>query len=76
MTQGYHLYRALYIAEELGIEAYGVAADYNTYAGQSMRDAREVLARVKDFAMALIKPEPTFLGEVIPISGSGDATND
>ena len=76
VTQGYHLYRALYIAEELGIEAYGVAADYNTYAGQSMRDLREVLARVKDFAMAIIKPEPTFLGEVIPISGSGDATND
>ncbi len=76
VTQEYHLYRALYIAEKLGVEAYGVAADYNTYAGQSMRDFREVLARVKDFGMSIIKPEPTFLGDVIPVSGNGDATND
>ncbi len=76
VTQEYHLYRALYIAKQLGVEAYGVAADYNTYAGQSMRDFREVLARVKDFGMSIIKPEPTFLGEVIPVSGNGDLTND
>ena len=45
VTQEYHLYRALYIAEQLGMEAYGVSADLNRYAGQSMRDFREVLAR-------------------------------
>ena len=33
ITQEYHLYRALYIAEKLGIEAYGVASDYHIYAG-------------------------------------------
>ena len=27
VTQGYHLYRALYIARQLGLEAYGVGAD-------------------------------------------------
>ena len=48
VTQEYHLYRALYIAEQLGVEAYGVSADLNRYAGQSMRDFREVLARCKD----------------------------
>lgn len=76
VTQEYHLYRALYIADKLGIEAYGVSADLNTYAGQSMRDAREVLARFKDFATCIIKPKPTFLGEAIPISGDGNLTND
>ncbi len=76
VTQEYHLYRALYIAGCLGLEAYGVPADLNQYAGQSARDFREVLARCKDFIMCIIKPEPTYLGEAIPLSGDGDATND
>ena len=75
VTQEYHLYRALYIAEQLGMEAYGVSADLNRYAGQSMRDFREVLARCKDWAMCIFKPEPTYLGEAIPVSGNGDITN-
>ena len=76
VTQEYHLYRSLYVAEALGIEAYGVGADYRGYIGQSARDLREVLARVKDFAMAIFKPEPTYLGETIPISGNGELTHD
>ena len=74
VTQEYHLYRALYIAEKLGLEAYGVASDYHTYVGQSKREGREILARCKDFAISVWKPEPTFLGDVIPVSGSGDVT--
>lgn len=76
VTQEYHLHRALYIAKELGLEAYGVASDLRTYIGQSKRDAREVLARCKDFAMCIVKPEPTYMGDTIPISGNGDVTND
>lgn len=75
VTQKYHLYRALYTAEALGIEAYGVPADLNSYAGQWMRDVREVLARNKDFLTAFFKPEPTYLGDSIPINGNGDTTN-
>ena len=48
VTQEYHLYRALYIAETLGIEAYGVSADLRSYRKQFARDIREVLARCKD----------------------------
>ena len=76
VTQEYHLTRALYIAEKLGVEAYGVASDYHTYSGQTSRDLREILARNKDFATSIFKPEPTYLGEVIPVSGNGDSTND
>ena len=76
VTQKYHLYRALYIAQMLGIKAYGVNSDYRTYWGQSNREAREILARCKDFAKTIFKPEPTYLGEVIPVSGNGDMTND
>ncbi len=75
VTQKYHLYRSVYIARQLGMEAYGVAAEGDNYAGQSMRDAREVLARCKDFAVALWQPEVDGVGEVIPVSGDGDVTN-
>ena len=76
VTQEYHLYRALHIANALGVEAYGVAADYHTYVGQAYRELREILARNKDFATSILKPTPTYLGEVIPVSGDGNLTND
>lgn len=76
VTQTYHLYRALYVANALGVEAYGVAADYHTYAGQGYRELREILARNKDFATSILKPNPTYLGEVIPVNGDGNVTND
>lgn len=49
VTQTYHLYRALYIAKKMGMEAIGVDADIRTYRLQTYRDLREVLARCKDF---------------------------
>ena len=76
VSQKYHLYRALYIANALGIEAYGVHADYRNYAGQSSYDLREILARNKDFFTSIFKPEPTYRGEAIPIWGNGNLTND
>ena len=75
VTQDYHLYRAIYDARALGIEAYGVASDPRTYSGQAYRDLGEILARNKDFLYGIIKPEPTYLGEPIPIHGNGNATN-
>lgn len=76
VTQKYHLYRALYIAKSLGLDAVGVDSDLETYRGQLKRDIREVLARCKDFATSIIKPKPTYLGEAVPVSGDGDITND
>lgn len=76
VTQKYHIYRALYIAEKLGIEAYGVNSDPRKYAGQVVRDLREIIARDKDIIKCIIKPEPTYLGDTIPVSGNGDSTND
>lgn len=76
VTQEYHLYRALYIANSLGLEAYGVPSNPRKYGGQFMRDIREILARDKDFVKCIFKPKPTYLGESIPVSGDGNITND
>lgn len=75
VSQKYHLYRAIYTAEKLGIKAVGVSADLDTYAGQAKRDLREILARDKDFFKCIIKPKPTYLGEKIPVSGNGNQTD-
>lgn len=76
VTQEYHLYRALYIARALGLDAWGVSAEGGSYSGQSLRELREIAARIKDFAKCVWKPDPTFLGDPIPVSGDGDVTND
>lgn len=75
VSQGYHLSRAVYDARALGLDAYGMAAEDIRYAGQFMRDLREILARCKDFFYCLLRPEPTFLGETILVSGNGDLSN-
>lgn len=74
VTQEYHLYRAVYNARKLGIDAYGFAADRLEY--PIYNDVREALARLKDFFYCIVEPEPTYLGEVIPISASGSLTDD
>lgn len=76
VTQEYHLYRALYNARAMGIEAYGISSSLQPYARQAYFDLREYFARVKDFFMAIFKPAPTYLGDVIPITGDGNLTND
>ena len=76
VTQKYHLYRALYIAKQLDLEVYGVGADPRQYVGATYREIREILARDKDFIKCIFRPEPTYLGETIPVSGNGDVTND
>ena len=76
VTQEYHLYRALYIAESKGLDAYGASASLCEYAGQTMRDVREYAARVKDVGSVVFGAKPKFSGEKISIKGSGDKTND
>lgn len=53
VTQAYHLYRALMVANGLGMTAGGVAADKGDYEGQTEYSIREILARTKDCLMTL-----------------------
>ena len=76
VTQKYHLYRALYIANQFDLYAYGVSAEANNYAGAVYRETREVLARNKDFVQCIFKPKPTYLGDTISVNGDGNVTND
>lgn len=76
VTQAYHQNRALYIANALGMDAYGVGADPRRYAGHTMRLSREWVARAKDFLYVLTDSQPTYLGEPIDIHGDGSQTDD
>ena len=76
VTQKYHLYRALYIAKTLNIEAYGVASNPRRYANQLPRDIREFLARTKDFIKVHLKLKSKYLGEEILLTENGNITND
>ena len=57
VTQTYHLYRALYIANALNADAHGASASLRYYGGQIFNDLREAIARCKDFAFTIAKPE-------------------
>lgn len=76
VTQEYHLYRSLYIAKSLGIDAIGYSANLRPYRGQIIREGREILARCKDFMSCIFQVKPTYLGDTIPVDGNGDCTND
>ena len=75
VSQEYHLYRAVYIANELGIEAYGVPAEQEANTAL-ITNLRESVARVKDYFSCAFHIEPTVLGEPIPISGSAKLSDD
>ena len=77
VSQRYHLFRALYIADKLGLEAYGVAADDIPYKMINIKnEIREVLARDKDVFKSMFKPQSKYVGEPIDIKGSGEVTFD
>ena len=61
ITQNYHLYRSLYIANSLGIEAYGMPSSGEDYFGQTTRELREILARNKDFLTSLFNVKSKYL---------------
>lgn len=58
VTQAYHLYRALMIGDMLGLRTVGVAADKGSYNDQAKYSLRDVVARDKDFFMALLRIPP------------------
>lgn len=58
VTQAFHLPRALFIANSLGMDAHGVAADEDRRSGARYR-VREFFSRPLAMAMVWVRPKPT-----------------
>ena len=77
VTNRFHLDRAVFLAISQGIRAEGVVADQRRYADAEHYEQREFLARCKAFLyIYLLRPRPTFLGPVIPITGEAGPSHD
>lgn len=74
VTQGYHLYRALYDADGLGMDAVGIASDSGEHGVDLSVRAREVLARVGDFFKVWTRASASYLSEPVSLDQSGDVT--
>ena len=69
VTQGFHMPRALYLADAAGIEATGLTADMHQWGYQGRKsEVREVISRVKAIADTTLDT-PAVGGKKIPISG-------
>ena len=74
VTQGFHMPRALYLADAAGIDATGLTADLHTWGYQGKKsEVREVLSRVKAIADTTLDT-PAMGGPSIPITGDGRAS--
>jgi SanA protein len=70
VTQGFHMARALYLADEAGIDATGLTADLQPWGYQGRKSAvREVLSRVKAIADVALDT-PALAGPRIPIAST------
>ena len=69
ISQNFHLPRAVYIGQGLGLEAYGVSADRHFYGSTDNNMVREIFADVKAFLDVKLSAKSRFLGPAIPLSG-------
>jgi SanA protein len=68
VTQGFHMPRALFLADHAGIDATGLISDLHVYGYQGRKsEVREVLSRVKAVADVTLD-SPAMAGPKIPIA--------
>ena len=69
VTQAFHLPRALFTCDSLGLAVVGVTADRRTYSAASMAwsENREFLARLQALVDVLRREPATILGEPVPL---------
>lgn len=76
VSQEYHLNRAIYIGQKLGVNSVGFSANSGTYLGYKYVTFREYLSIFKSFLDVLRNREPHFLGKPIDINGVSNYTKD
>lgn len=78
VTQNFHISRAVFIARQLGINAYGYAVDDSRFKLSLLAkwQVREVFSRVKALLDVEFEVGPTFLGRIYDINGDGRETWD
>jgi SanA protein len=75
-TQDFHLKRAMYISQRLGISTIGVATNLQPYVNEQYNNRREVLARVKAFLdVEILKSKSKYLWDPIPILSDQDISS-
>jgi SanA protein len=72
VTQDFHLPRAVFVAQQLGLEAYGIVPERGQ--GDAYDYMREIPASVKALYDLALGRVPKYLGEPFPLSGSGEGT--
>lgn len=75
-TQEYHLYRAVFIANKLDLDVYGVKSNTRKYIKMRRFQLRENFARIKAFIKVMYKPTPEYLGDKIPLTGDSSKSWD
>jgi SanA protein len=70
VTQEFHLPRALFTCQALGMQVQGVVADQRTYSERSIRwsEAREIPATIVALLDVLRRQPPPIMGDPIPFS--------
>ncbi|MDD3793510.1 MAG: ElyC/SanA/YdcF family protein [Candidatus Gracilibacteria bacterium] len=67
-TQDFHLKRAMYIGNKLGLQVYGVETNLQKYIKEDYNNRREVFARIKAFfEIEIFKNKPKYLGDKVRI---------
>ena len=72
ISQEYHLNRAIYIGQKLGIKSVGYSANNGEYRGYKYVTFREYGSIFKSFFDVLRNREPHFLGNSIDINGASN----
>lgn len=76
ISQEYHLNRAIYIGQKLGIKSAGYSANKGEYLGYNYVCFREYGSIFKSFFDVLRNREPRFLGGEISINGESNYSKD
>jgi len=76
ISQAFHLPRAVFIANAIGLNAEGAVAADSPHLSLKYMENREILARVKAFLEVVFHVSPKYLGDEIPITGSSELTYD